>query len=74
MILFQIRSLDDPCKDVDGHREDDGAVVLRRDGAQRLKIPQLEASWLSAFEDTSAGSIIVISVGTSPGRERQPVE
>ena len=41
VILFQIRSLDDPGKDVDGHREDDGAVVLRRDAAQGLQVAQL---------------------------------
>ena len=41
VILFQIRSLDDPCKNVDGHREDDGAVVLRRDAAQGLQVAQL---------------------------------
>ena len=28
--------------DVDGHREDDGAVVLRRDAVQRLEVPQLK--------------------------------
>ena len=33
--------------DVDGNWEDDRAVVLRRDCAQRLEIPQLEISCLS---------------------------
>ena len=41
VILFHVPSLDDPGEDVDGHGEDDGAVVLRRDAAQRLQVAQL---------------------------------
>ena len=42
VILFHVPSLDDPGEDVDGHGKDDGAVVLRRDAAQRLQVAQLE--------------------------------
>ena len=31
-------------EDIDRHRENDGGVVLSRDGAQRLQVPQLEQS------------------------------
>ena len=41
VILFHVPSLDDPGEDVDGHGKDDGAVVLRRDAAQRLQVAQL---------------------------------
>ena len=33
--------LDEVVQDVDGHGEDDGGVVLSRDGAQSLEVPQL---------------------------------
>ena len=33
--------LDEVVQDVDGHGEDNGGVVLSRDGAQSLKVPQL---------------------------------
>ena len=41
--------VDEAGHDVDGDGENDGAVVLCRDGAQRLKIPQLGVSSLSVW-------------------------
>ena len=34
-------------EELDGHGEDDGGVVLGRDGAQRLQVPQLDRQIVS---------------------------
>ena len=40
-LLLGLLGGDEVVHDVDGHGEDDGGVVLRRDRAQRLEVAQL---------------------------------
>lgn len=39
--MRRLISVHEPRDDVDGHGEDDRAVLLRRDAVQRLKVAQL---------------------------------
>ena len=51
-LLLSLLGGDEVVHDVDGHGEDDGGVVLRRDRAQRLEVAELPSSGcISAVHD-----------------------